>query len=189
MRRRGRCGHATCSSGPLAAIAMIVASVSATSAQSGSTKTGLSGTVIDTGGGVLPGATVEVKNNRTGVDDHGRDQLRPAPSTCRRSTPGIYTITVSLSGFKTVVLTDVELLSGDAALVEGHARSRRDDRVGRSPRRQPARADAGDDGLVDDPRRPDLEPAAHHAQRAELRRVPARRRHVGVATTRSGRRR
>ena len=36
-------------------------------AQSGTTRTALSGTVLDADGGVLPGATVEVKNNRTGV--------------------------------------------------------------------------------------------------------------------------
>ena len=90
---------------------MIVAFVSAAHAQSGSTRTGLSGTVVDSGGGVLPGATVEVKNNRTGV----------TTTTITNATgvfdvpaldAGIYTITVSLSGFKNTVLTDVELLSG-----------------------------------------------------------------------------
>ena len=52
---------------PLAAIALIVAFVSAAHAQSGTTRTGLSGTVADSGGGILPGATVELKDNRTGV--------------------------------------------------------------------------------------------------------------------------
>jgi hypothetical protein len=80
-------------------------------AQSGTTRTALSGTVLDTDGGALPGATVEVKNARTGV------VIRTVTSsTGIYDVPaidaGMYVITVSLSGFKTSVLTDVELLSG-----------------------------------------------------------------------------
>ena len=79
-------------------------------AQAGSTKTALSGTVVDATGGVIPGATVEVKNTRTGV----------TTSTVTNSAgtfdvpaidAGMYNITVSLGGFKSVVMTDVELLS------------------------------------------------------------------------------
>ncbi len=77
----------------------------------GSTKTSLSGVILDASGGVLPGATVEVKNNRTGL----------ALTAVTNSTgafdvpaldPGEYTVSVTLSGFKTSVLKDVELLSG-----------------------------------------------------------------------------
>jgi hypothetical protein len=77
----------------------------------GSTKTTLSGLVSDSGGGVLPGAAVEVKNNRTGL----------VTSVVTNSTgafdvpaldPGVYTVSVTMSGFKTGVLRDVELLSG-----------------------------------------------------------------------------
>ena len=44
----------------------------------GSTTSSISGTVVDTGGGVIPGATVVVKNNATGttitaVTQHVRD--------------------------------------------------------------------------------------------------------------------
>ena len=40
----------------------------------GSTTSSISGTVVDTGGGVIPGATVVVKNNATGTTVHGGDQ-------------------------------------------------------------------------------------------------------------------
>ena len=90
----------------LAAIVMIVAFVSAAHAQSGTTRTGLSGTVADSGGGILPGATVEVKDNRTGVKTTVLTN-----STGTFDIPaldaGTYTITVSLNGFKSAVLTDV----------------------------------------------------------------------------------
>jgi hypothetical protein len=80
-------------------------------AQSGTTRTSLSGTVLDADGGGLPGAAVEVKNAATGV------VIRTmTSSTGTYDVPAIdagrYVITVTLNGFKTAVLTDVELLSG-----------------------------------------------------------------------------
>ena len=92
-------------------LVILVAGAAPALAQSGTTRTALSGTVLDSGGGALPGVSVEVKHNRTGVvtatvtNDTGVFDV-PAIDA------GFYTITVSLSGFKTVVLTDVELLSG-----------------------------------------------------------------------------
>jgi len=92
-------------------VVVLGVTMSAAHAQSGSTRTALSGTVLDSGGGVLPGATVEVRNNATGV----------VTNTVTNATgvfdvpaidAGLYTISVSLTGFKTVVMTDVELLSG-----------------------------------------------------------------------------
>ena len=90
---------------------MIAAFVSAADAQSGTTRTGLSGTVVDSAGGVLPGATVEVKNNRTGVTTTTMTN-QTGTFDVPALDAGIYTLTVSLSGFKSIVLTDVELLSG-----------------------------------------------------------------------------
>ena len=145
-------------------VAVLGLTISTSYAQSGTTRTALSGTVQDSGGGLLPGATVEVKNNRTGV-------VTPTVTNATgvfdvpAIDAGVYTITVSLSGFKTAVLTDVELLSGDAARAQGHARSGHADRVGRSTEWRAARTDAVDGDLVDHPRRSDLEPAVHHAQR------------------------
>ena len=72
----------------------------------------LSGVVTDTDGGVVPGATVVVKNNATGVTSNGRHATRRASSRSRASTPGTYTVTVSLTGFKTFVANDVRSAGG-----------------------------------------------------------------------------
>ena len=94
-----------------ATVAVMALTFSTASAQSGTTRTALSGTVLDSGGGLLPGASVEVKNSRTGV----------VTNTVTNATgvfdvpaidAGLYSITVSLNGFKTIVMTDIELLSG-----------------------------------------------------------------------------
>jgi len=82
----------------------------------GGGSTSLSGLVSDTSGGILPGADVVVKNNatvaetRTVTDAIGRFTVPALP-------PGTYTVTVSLSGFKTVVLPDVQLLTATPASV------------------------------------------------------------------------
>ena len=79
----------------------------------GSTKTRLSGSVLDSSGGVLPGATVELKNQRTGVLTN-TVTTQAGVFDVPAIDPGLYTVTVSLSGFKTSVMTEVELLSGTA---------------------------------------------------------------------------
>ena len=85
-------------------------------AQGGSAAS-LTGTVADTAGGVIPGATVEVKNNATGVR-----QTVVTNSSGIFSLPGVdaglYTVTVSLSGFKTVVITDVRLTTATVSDVK-----------------------------------------------------------------------
>jgi hypothetical protein len=98
-------------------LVILAAGSSPALAQSGTTRTALSGTVLDAGGGALPGVSVEVTHNRTGVvtatvtNDTGVFDV-PAIDA------GFYTITLSLSGFRTVVLTDVELLSGTPRAVK-----------------------------------------------------------------------
>jgi hypothetical protein len=92
-------------------LAVIGLTFSTAYAQSGTTRTALSGTVLDSGGGVLPGATVEVKNSRTAVVTRtvtNGTGVFDVPAI----DAGLYSITVSLNGFKTTVMTDVELLSG-----------------------------------------------------------------------------
>ena len=70
----------------------------------------LTGVVTDSAGGVVPGATVVVKNNATQVTNEGVTN-----SSGQFSFPGLpigtYTVTVSLTGFKTFVAQDVRLLS------------------------------------------------------------------------------
>jgi hypothetical protein len=84
-------------------------------AQASSAST-LSGTVVDADGGVIPGATVVVKNNATGVTVEGVSN-----STGQFSFPGLnagtYTVTVSLTGFKTYVANEVRLISSTPASI------------------------------------------------------------------------
>lgn len=76
----------------------------------------LSGTVVDADGGAIPGATVVVKNNATGVTTESVSN-----STGQFSFPGLnagtYTVTVSLTGFKTFVATEVRLISSTPASI------------------------------------------------------------------------
>ena len=78
--------------------------------QGGSAKSTLTGTVIDEGGAVLPGASVIVKNASTGVET-----TVVTNSTGAFDVPvldaGKYVLTVSLEGFRTSIVTDVELLA------------------------------------------------------------------------------
>src|SRR5262245_46392378 len=85
-------------------------------AQGGSAKSSLSGVVVDAGGGVIPGATVTVKNDATGV-----------VASTTTNTAGVfnlpaidaatYTVTIALQGFKTVTVKDVRIIAGMAASV------------------------------------------------------------------------
>lgn len=76
----------------------------------GTANSSLSGVAVDPGGGAIPGATVVVRNNATGVafeslsNAAGQFSFPSLP-------PGTYTVTVSLSGFKTFVANDVRLLA------------------------------------------------------------------------------
>lgn len=57
------------------------------------------------GGSIIPGATVVVTNNQTGVSFNtitNADGAFSVPSL----DPGVYTVTVSLEGFKTSVIKD-----------------------------------------------------------------------------------
>jgi len=76
----------------------------------------LSGTVTDASGGVLPGVDVVAKAEETGTtftavtNDHGTFSIPAMPI-------GRYSVTVSLQGFKQVVLSDIRLNTGTASEV------------------------------------------------------------------------
>ncbi|HPW19204.1 MAG TPA: TonB-dependent receptor [Vicinamibacterales bacterium] len=84
-------------------------------AQGGSST--LVGTVVDSSGAFIPGADVVAKNNatateyRTVTDSAGRYAI-PAIGA------GTYTVTVSLAGFKTVILPDIEVIANTPASVK-----------------------------------------------------------------------
>src|SRR5215510_11251991 len=79
----------------------------------GTTST-LAGVVVDTSGGVIPGADVVAKHNATGVTVSAVTNAEGVFSFPALNT-GTYTVTVSLQGFKTYISNDVVLTSGTGA--------------------------------------------------------------------------
>ena len=78
------------------------------------TTAALTGVVVDKDSGVIPGATVVVKNNATGVSTTvvtNADGAYSLPAL----DPGTYTVTVSLQSFKTASYNDVRLLQSQTA--------------------------------------------------------------------------
>lgn len=74
------------------------------------------GTVSDTTGGIIPGATITVKNLSTGIaykivtDELGGYRVPGLP-------PGDYEVTAELEGFKTEVVTGIKLAVGQQAVI------------------------------------------------------------------------
>jgi carboxypeptidase family protein/TonB-dependent receptor-like protein len=77
----------------------------------------LAGVVVDSGGGVVPGADVVAKNVATGVTQQAITNSQGAFSFPGLNV-GTYTVTVSLEGFKTFVANNVVLTSGAPANVK-----------------------------------------------------------------------
>src|SRR5215510_3842134 len=94
----------------LAAVILATTSTSVL-AQGASGSSSISGTVVDTAGGAIPGASVVVTSNATGTkfeattNGNGAFSLPALPV-------GTYTVTVSLQGFKTAAVTDVRVQLG-----------------------------------------------------------------------------
>ena len=99
-----------------AAIFMVVVSTAAF-AQGGGVTSSLSGTVVDAQGGVIPGASVAVKNNATGVE-YTAVTAEQGSFTIPAIDAGTYTVTISLMGFKTAVLNNVVVNAAVPAAVK-----------------------------------------------------------------------
>ena len=99
------------------ATAAAVALVTPLAAQTDVTTSRVSGTVKDTGGGVLPGATVEAKSETTGLlatavtRTDGFYQVINLP-------PGSYTLTASISGFRPSTRESVRVDIGTVPTVD-----------------------------------------------------------------------
>ena len=116
----------------------------------------IGGTVVDSQKGVIPGATVSVRNTSTQVARETRSLTANGVFVITNLIAGTYDVKVTLTGFKTyeqkgLVLTATERLS----LPADHARGRRllGSRVGRGlqrPRPDPERRTIGDDHRVGD---------------------------------------
>ena len=77
----------------------------------GSVTATLSGTVFDSSGAVVPGATIIAKNKGTASTTtavSGADGLFTIPAL----EPGNYTVTFTMQGFKTAILEDVRQNAG-----------------------------------------------------------------------------
>ncbi len=83
----------------------------------GSTTSTISGVVVDSDGGVVPGAEVVAKHTATAATHSATTNSEGAFAFAGLSI-GTYTVTVTLQGFKTVVVNDVVLTSGAGANVK-----------------------------------------------------------------------
>jgi hypothetical protein len=97
--------------GRVGRIGLALLLLAAGSAAAQETRGGIEGTIKDTTGGALPGATVTIKNPATGAvntavtDDTGSYRV---PGLA----PGVYTVTATLSGFKPETIDKVDLGPG-----------------------------------------------------------------------------
>ena len=83
----------------------------------------LSGVVVDSNGGILPGVTVVVKNVATGTTFDAVTNTEGVFSVPALDA-GAYTVTASLSGFKTAVGQRRAAGAGHTGIDQGHARGR-----------------------------------------------------------------
>ena len=139
----------------------------------------LTGVVVDTGGGVVPGASITAKNNATTVESRTTTNTSGAFSI--PSLPiGTYTVTATLSGFKTAVQTNVVLLVGSPADLKITMEVGTIEQRVEVQARSELVADDVHRGVVHDQGHADSEPADDVAQRAlRLRRHAPRRGHAG----------
>jgi hypothetical protein len=84
-------------------------------AQGGATSS-ISGTVTDASGAVIPGADIVAKNNATSAESRAVSSAS-GTFTIPALNAGTYTLTVTLIGFKTVILKDVVVNAGIPASV------------------------------------------------------------------------
>ena len=91
-------------------LAVLALEAPAIYAQGGSTSS-INGTVTDTSGAVIPGASVVVKNVATAGTFEALTSSE-GQFTIPALNPGKYSVTVTLAGFKTATVSDVEVRAG-----------------------------------------------------------------------------
>ena len=85
-------------------------------AQGGSTTSMLTGTVVDTSGGVIPGAEITVKNNSTQAE-YKTISSENGTFTIPALSAGTYTATVSVPNFKQSVIKDIVLVAAQPSQI------------------------------------------------------------------------
>jgi hypothetical protein len=94
----------------------LLAFAASAAAQGGGATSTLAGVVSDTTGAVIPGATVSVRSNATGTQFEAVTNEQGYFSILAVN-PGGYTVTVTLAGFKTAVLNNVQVNAATPASV------------------------------------------------------------------------
>src|SRR5687768_11629864 len=89
--------------------ALVVAFTTVALAQGGATSS-ISGVIVDSAGGVIPGANI-VATSASGTKFEAVTNASGAYSVPALSA-GVYTVTVSLAGFKTRIVNDVRVQLG-----------------------------------------------------------------------------
>ena len=100
----------------LAVVCLVMTPVSAALAQGVNTKATLTGVVQDGSGGVVPGATVVIRNVATNVTNETTSN-ESGNFAVAALDAGTYEATVSLSGFKTFKVDRIALTPGATANV------------------------------------------------------------------------
>jgi hypothetical protein len=95
-------------------IPVVVAALMGISAHAQGTRSTLSGVVADPGGGILPGVTVAVTSDQTGTTWNAVSNERGIYAVPALDA-GTYTVTFTLSGFKTVTASKVAVVAGTPA--------------------------------------------------------------------------
>jgi hypothetical protein len=90
------------------ALGLVIGAAAPAHAQGGGSTSSITGTVVDSSGGAIPGASVLV-HNEAGLSITAVTNAQGVFSLPSLN-PGPYTVTVTLSGFKTAVVPDVRLL-------------------------------------------------------------------------------
>jgi outer membrane receptor protein involved in Fe transport len=95
----------------------VILSLPVNSASQSATSGRLTGTVTDPQGGVIPGAVILAKNDKTGSEFRG--VANGVGAWTMTSVPGgSYTISVSGQGFRTIIFKEIELDTGATAKVD-----------------------------------------------------------------------
>ncbi|HYN09561.1 MAG TPA: carboxypeptidase-like regulatory domain-containing protein [Vicinamibacterales bacterium] len=98
-------------------IALVFALISGPAFAQGGNTSSIVGVVTDSGGGVIPGATVTATNDATAGVSTAVTNASGA-FTIPALNPGRYTVTVALQGFKSAVLKDVDVMASTPANVK-----------------------------------------------------------------------
>src|SRR5947207_14298439 len=114
VRKDGSMNRSTLRMGLLVLLAAVFCANGTIAYAQGATSQTISGTVVDSSGAVIPGADVVVKHTGTGATNSSVSNAEGIFSVAALPI-GTYTVTVTLSGFKTVVVQNVVLTSGHGA--------------------------------------------------------------------------